>query len=401
MNINQRDFDLLSQGLPPESDELLSMMTVGREIWLDFFKEYQLEYFIKNGGSKVKFLIGSKGIGKTHLVRSVLYDAKQEDYVTVYLSAHQYRLNNLMNFYQEIIGQIDLDLLIKDICCMVAQTFGFDHNQYDGSEVFIPMIRPQYPNDQMAKLEFRKGVSQIVSRHDFTPSFQAFIYQVTTSRMVENNLDKIRLSKKWLSATDDIDSDEKKQFKDLYLYDRLQKFNARDWIISLIQLIKLSGKKGLVVAIDDLDILTQRNPETHRFFYTKYQVADVYEILRQLIDDTEILKHFLLLVSGDRSLIEDLDRGFRSYDALWIRLQTGLAASEKFNSLADLLDIDKHFESQKSTNQFLNVVYEKLHSLLVGIDTYQRPSIPNNYLETYTSLQQRIIEATCLKGGHL
>jgi predicted AAA+ superfamily ATPase len=74
MNINQRDFDLLSQGLPPESDELLSMMTVGREVWLDFFKEYQLQYFIKNGGSKVKFLIGSKGIGKTHLVRSFLND---------------------------------------------------------------------------------------------------------------------------------------------------------------------------------------------------------------------------------------------------------------------------------------------------------------------------------------
>ena len=92
MNINQRDFDLLSQGLPPESDELLSMMTVGREVWLDFFKEYQLQYFIKNGGSKVKFLIGSKGIGKTHLVRSVLYDAKQENYVTVYLSANEYKI---------------------------------------------------------------------------------------------------------------------------------------------------------------------------------------------------------------------------------------------------------------------------------------------------------------------
>ncbi|MGA1410708.1 MAG: BREX system ATP-binding domain-containing protein, partial [Prochlorotrichaceae cyanobacterium] len=302
------------------------------------------------------------------------------------------------------IGQIDLDLLIKDICCIVAKAFGFDQDQYEGSEVFIPMIRPQYPNDQMAKLEFSKGVSKIISKYDFTPSFQAFIYQITNSRMVENNLDKIRLLKRWLSAANNINPDEKKHFKDLYLYDKLQRFNARDWIISLIQLIKLSGKKGLVVAIDDLDILTKRNSETRRFFYTKNAVADVYEILRQLIDDTEILEHFLLLVSGDRSLLEDLDRGFRSYDALWIRLQTGLAASEKFNSLADLLDIDKHFESQQSTNQFLNIVYEKLHSLLASIeslDTYHHPSIPNNYLEKYTSLQQRIIEATCLKGSHL
>jgi hypothetical protein len=380
------------------------MMTVGREVWLDFFKEYQLQYFIKNGGSKVKFLIGSKGIGKTHLVRSVLYDAKQENYVTVYLSANEYKLNNLVSFYHEIIGQIDLDLLIQDICCVVAKNFGFDRHQYDGSEVFIPMIYPQYPNTQMAISEFGKKVSQIVREYDFLPSFQAFIYQVTRSRMVENNLDKIRLLKRWLSAAYDVSTDEKKQFKDLCLYDKLQRFNARDWIISLIQLVKLSGKKGLVVGIDNLDILIQKNPDTNRYFYTKNAVTDVYEILRQLIDDTEILEYFLLLVSGDRSLIENLERGFRSYDALWIRLQTGLAASDKFNSLADLLDIDKYFETQQSNNQFLNLVYERLHLLLINIEssnTYHRPPIPNNYLEKYTSLQQRIIEATCLKGGHL
>jgi len=266
MEITQNDFDLLGEGYPPESDELLSLMTVGREVWLDFFKKYQLDFFIQNGGSKVKVLVGKKGTGKTHLIRSVLYDAKQENYMTVYLSATEYKLNNLVHFYQEVVKKIDLDVLIRDICSTVAKTFGFDREQYDGSQIFIPMIYDEYPNHQIAERELNKRVSEIVRKYDFNPSFQAFLYQIINGRMVSNNLNNIELAKKWLSGSSDLSREDKKGFKSLLLFEQLKKFNVRDWINSLIQILKLSGKKGLVVAIDDLDILTEKNPDTRRFF---------------------------------------------------------------------------------------------------------------------------------------
>lgn len=400
MKITQHDLDLLSQGCPPENDEMLSQMTVGREVWLDFFKKYQLDFFIQSGGSKVKVLVGSKGTGKTQLIRSVLYDAKQEKYVTVYLSATEYKLNNLVQFYQEIVKKIDLELLVRDICSTIAETFGFNRDQYNGSQIFIPKIRDEYPNQQIASRELNKRISAIVKKYDFNPSFQAFLYQITHGRMVSNNLNSIELAKKWLSGSSDLSPEDKKGFKSLLLFDKLKKFNARDWLNSLIQLLKLSGRKGLVVAIDDLDILTEKNPETKRFFYTRKAVADVYEIIRQLIDDTEILEYCLFLVGGKRSLVNDYDRGFRSYDALWIRLQTGLVASEKFNSLADIVDIDKHFEAQQQNKKFLNQVYKKTSSLLLELDSsnqYSRPPLPHNYMELYTPLQQGVIEAACLK----
>ncbi len=152
-----------------------------------------------------------------------------------------------------------------------------------------------------------------------------------------------------------------------------------------------------------MDVLTQRHTDSGKFFYSKNAVADVYEIIRQLIDDTETLEYCLFILGGRRSIIEDYDRGFRSYDALWIRLQTGLVGSEKFNSLADLIDVDKHLQTQQENQQFLNQVYKKLHTLLSDnmdlSDASIRPPLPNNYLENYTPLQQRVIEATCLKGG--
>jgi hypothetical protein len=78
-------------------------------------------------------------------------------------------------------------------------------------------------------------------------------------------------------------------------------------------------------------------------------VDDICELVRQLIDDTEVLSNFLFLLSGRKNVIEDHRRSFRYYDALWIRLQTGLADYERFNPLADLVDVDKHLTSQGKT----------------------------------------------------
>lgn len=391
VNINHNDIELLSNGQPPESEELLQKMTVGREIWLDFFKKYQLDYFIANGGSKVKILVGDQGTGKTHLIRSIMLDAKASGYVTVYLSAKNFRPNNLVDFYQSILKKIDLELIVRGICCTVSHEFSID-DQYDGSEVFIPRIRDQYPNTQIATSEIKKAISKIIKKYDFTPSFQSFVYQVVYNRMIANQQDAIEKAKKWLSATNEITKEEKKEFKALLLFEQIRKFNARDWINSLVQLIRLAGNKGLVISVDDLEVLTEKNPETHRYSYTKNAISDVYEIIRQLIDDTEVLEYCLFIFAGNSDLITNNKRGFRSYDALWIRLQNGFKECDRFNPFSDLLDINKHLKELQS--KYLPEITQKTYNLLQEAslrDDYL--DFPTNYLENFSQLQQVVIEA--------
>ena len=113
----------------------------------------------------------------------------------------------------------------------------------------------------------------------------------------------------------------------------------------MLKLIVLSGYKGITLLIDDLDVLHERNPETGRFYYTPAANKDTYELFRQLIDDADLLRNFLMVVAGRRSLIEDDRRGFKSYEALWMRLQTGLVPSGRFNPLCDIVDMDQHLEA--------------------------------------------------------
>ena len=64
----------LSQGEVPDSEELLSQLSVGIEFLTDFWREQYLAQYIKEGGSAIKFVTGRAGSGKSHtlkLLRSI------------------------------------------------------------------------------------------------------------------------------------------------------------------------------------------------------------------------------------------------------------------------------------------------------------------------------------------
>lgn len=340
MRVDAFDLDDLRLGNPPLNDQLLSGMTIGREHWLDRFQEHYLYNYLARGGSKVKVLVGSAGAGKTHLLRCVGQDARAMGYTVVYLSAREadYKLNNLPSLYSAVVSQIDKEELIRGLCCCVARNLGYENDQYDGSERLLPLMVEEGLSNSDAKREIRKAVGGTFRELDVGPSFATFGYTVVSNRMVTGNEDAISVAIKWLSGA----KLERHEKQATGLFERLQKSNARAWLNSLVYIMQKAGKAGLVVMIDDLEVMTERSPDTRRFLYTTNAIIDTCELFRQLIDDVELLNNFLLLLAGRRAIIEDERRGFQSYEALWMRLQTGLVHGERFNPYCDIVDVDAH-----------------------------------------------------------
>ena len=69
----------------------------------DFWKEKYLQEYIKNGGSKIKFVTGRKGSGKTHFLRLTAALAKVENYKTVHFSAKDVWMHDFREIYVEIL----------------------------------------------------------------------------------------------------------------------------------------------------------------------------------------------------------------------------------------------------------------------------------------------------------
>ena len=353
------------------------------------FKNIILTNYIASGGSKVKLLVGGEGSGKTHLIHCIQQNAKTLGYETVYLSARDYddyRLNNLPGLYRAIVGQIDQEKLVKGLCCSVAKQLGYEADKYDGTTLFLHLLieDTKLPRNE-AIGAIKRAASEVFGDVDFGSSFTSFAYRVINNHMINGNEKDVILALKWLSGN----KLERREKQDLLLFEQLQKVNARYWLNSLIRILKIAGMTGLVVAIDDLEVMTEHSQETGKIIYTANAIKDICELFRQLIDDAELLNNFLLILAGRREIVEDEKRGFVSYDALWMRLQTGLI-EKKFNPLADMVDIDAHLEV--NGEDFPDRVQTHLRQLLtdMGVEL-QYLGFPDD-LNQHSDLRKRVME---------
>ena len=65
----------------------VEQLTCGIEFLTDFWREKYLQEYIRNGGSKIKFVTGRSGSGKTHFLRLMASIAQKENYKTIRFSA--------------------------------------------------------------------------------------------------------------------------------------------------------------------------------------------------------------------------------------------------------------------------------------------------------------------------
>lgn len=388
MFIEDSDILSLKNGEPPDNKELIENYTLGQEAWLNRIYDYYLDNFIPKGGSKVKVLIGNEGTGKTHLLRCIEYRSREMGYNSVYFSARnvENKINNIINFYRMIAASIDFEKIITGLCLKVATSMGYNQEVYDGSGKIMPLLIKDGFGQYDAAKEIRNAVYNTFKDSDLSPSFFTFACIITRDRMIDENEVSTSMAKNWLMG----EKLERFERRATSLFERLQKANARYWLNSLIALLNYSGVKGFVVLIDDLEVLTKKDEEFGKFIFTPNQVKDFYELIRQIIDDAELLNQFFMVIAGDRSLIDDEKRGFKSYAALWMRLQTGLVPSGRFNSFADVVDTDEHLRILGNT--FPQKVSKKLIEVL-NTEGFERNSEINiNNLNDVSNLKAAVIE---------
>ena len=326
----------LINGVAPGHAGIVGDITVGIDFLTDFWGKNYLQDYIPRGGSRIQFLTGRQGSGKTHMVEYFLGQA--ENYKVVSFSARKTWIHDFKEIFFEVLRQCDLEECLKLCAQTVIRELGFYPEEVDGC--FTDYLASQGLNDPITKREIRLQLKNMFMQNPLMDSNFACACALLTGGqlghpMLEEPAMEALLG--WLSGRMDV---KLTALRNLGLAPvRIAKHNARHMLRSLVEVIKMAGYSGLIVAVDDLDILVSRE-SLEEIRYTRQKRDDAYESMRELIDEIDTLRNIFFLFAFNRKLIDDDIYGVKSYQALWLRIQNEIR-SDRLNRFSNMIDLDK------------------------------------------------------------
>lgn len=321
-------------------DDFGEQLLCGVEFLTDFWQEKYFQEYIRDGGSKIKFITGRPGSGKTHFLKLMTAVADKENYKTAQFSAKDIWLHDFKDIYVEIFRQCDVMACLAAVSRKVVQQMGFEYEKIPEGMRFIDYLSQIDSVDAITKREIRTLLRKTFLDNPLMDNNFALACSMLTGSILgypileEQNKELLTA---WLEGDRSI---KLSQLRALDFYpSRITKYNARHMLRSLAELVRMGGHSGLFVTIDDMEILTSRS-SLEAIHYTKVKREDTYESVRQLIDDIDSMKNIMFAYAFDRELLDNENAGIKSYQALWMRIQNEIVG-ERFNRFADMIDMDR------------------------------------------------------------
>ncbi len=305
----------------------------------DFWTEKYLREYIPLGGSKIKFVTGRVGSGKTFFLRLMRGIAERENFQTVSFSAKNVWLHDFKEIYAEIYSQCDIMGCLDRCARKIIENTGFNPDDIPEGFSFVDHLAQIDMNDALTKREIRSQLRSFfldnpVLDNNFALACSMITGGILGHPVLESQNRELLLG--WLKGDKTV---KLSLLRALGLSpSRITKYNARNMLRSLSEIVRLSGMSGMFITIDDLETLLVRS-SMEELHYTKIKREDTYESIRQMVDDIDTMTHIMFVFAFDRAMIDDEKSGFKSYQALWMRIQNEVTG-QRFNRFADIVDLD-------------------------------------------------------------
>ncbi|MGQ9498601.1 MAG: BREX system ATP-binding domain-containing protein [Desulfotomaculales bacterium] len=309
---------------------------------ISFWVDRYLAGYIRAGGSKIK-LVTARDAGTVNgFLRLAERAAVEQGYLTAFLDANAVaRVNVFTNIYQALVRELDLGALIHDYCRRVVRLLGYNPDEIPKETPFADWAGEARGRDLVVlRREIRERLEEDLFRNRLVNrTFATVVLQLAA--------DELRAKEKRLTGEDKdllyawmrAEAVSLRDLKKFHVFSKIDRYNARLMLRSLVELSRLAGKEGLFLAVGGLEVLLARK-ENRRPLYGRAAREEFYESVRQLIDEIDALDHLMIVLGFQRELADDMLAGLKSYEALWLRLQHEVAGRRP-NLFRDFLDLDE------------------------------------------------------------
>ncbi len=404
MESTQAALARLKKGQAPGNRDILKEISVGCDFLLDFWQAKYLKNYLAMGGSKIKFLTGRSGSGKTHLLEVLAMEAENLGYIPVSLSAGDLWIHDFKEIYCAILRQVNLPERLQACSREVIRELGYDFALIPDGITFADYLSGQGRLDPLTKREIREQLESLfLSNPLIDNNFALACAMLTGSILGHPTLEDHNrmLLRQWMEGSRDA---KLSSLRRLGLSpSKITKYNARHMLRSLVEVCCLAGYKGLIVSIDNLEVLVSADSSV-TMRYTRMKREDAYESIRELIDEIDTLKHIMFVFSFDRVLIDDDAKGLKSYQALWMRIQNEIEGA-RFNRFADIVDLDRLSDEVYTPENIMQMsarIAEVINRLDQGAAAISRSAAEELYAKARfgkVSLPRRVALTTLQEGA--
>lgn len=315
------------------------------DAYADFIAKEYLADFVRSGGGAVRLVVtGSETVARRwHL--ALAEAARSEGYQSAAVDAAETRVHMVDQLWFAVARQVDWRSLATGAVTRAYEELGLPTS---AERLAVTEVAERHEVDarELARSVRRRLETALLDDHSLVREFRLALLRLCQAELGTGEVTSAERAAVagWLTG-------EKVTLRDLRtasLYARVGRHNARELLVSLAAWLNTGGEPGLVVDIDLARLAMARRPpvdERVGVYYTKAAVLDAYEVLRQLIDATDVLRGAFFAVTLPPDLVTDEVRGLPAYGALHLRVIDEVRDRRRANPYAALVRLETRLEA--------------------------------------------------------
>ncbi|HMQ28141.1 MAG TPA: DUF2791 family P-loop domain-containing protein [Acidimicrobiales bacterium] len=288
--------------------------------YTSFLDQEYLTSYVAAGGAAVKFTVAADDQAARDVSEAVTSRAAAAGYQTARVDAAGIRAHMIDQVFFEVARQVDWDALAQRAV----------------REAWAAIAHP--PPDERLDVEAvaaHHGVDAGELTRDVNRELQHRIYR-DYAMVQEFRIAMLRLCQAALATGQVTDAEHVAVLdwlrgdlrritllRSALIFRRIGRHNARQMLFSLAHWLAVNGRAGLVLELDVRRLAVARRPphdQRDGVYYTKAALLDAYELLRQLVDNTDEAAHCCVVVITAPEFLTDPNRGLDAYQALKLRI---------------------------------------------------------------------------------
>ena len=312
---------------------------IDAEDYAEFLATEYLDSYIADGGAAVKFVVVANPEEAQQFSRTVHDRAAAGGYVAAGVDAVDVRVHMMDQVFFAVARQVAWDALAAQR--VLAAFAAVDYPVADsGDDISVEAVAAHHRVDPG---ELSRDVNRHLQQAVFHDYAMVQEFRVAMLRLCQAQLRTGQVTQAEHDAVLEWLRGELRQMsllRSAMIFRRIGRHNARQLLFSLAHWLAVDEGAGLLLEVDLRRFGFAKRPapeERHGLYYTKAALLDGYEMLRQLIDNTDELSHCCVVVLAAPEFISDVHRGVDAYQALKLRIYDEVRDRKRDNPYSSLV----------------------------------------------------------------